>query len=93
MTVRLGKAQTVTPELSAPGSILVSKGDAAAATREVSLSESVEAPVEKGQVLGQVTVRAGDKVLCEVPLVAAEGVERLGSGTRPCMCSGAPGLG
>lgn len=78
VTVRLGKAQTVTPELSAPGSILVSKGDAAAATREVSLSETVEAPVEKGQVLGQVTVRAGDKVLCEVPLVASEAVERLG---------------
>ena len=41
------------------------------------LVEAVEAPVETGQVLGTLRVRAGDEILAEVPLIAAEAVPRL----------------
>mgnify|MGYP003295771268 CR=1 FL=1 len=40
----------------------------------------VTAPVSQGQRLGTLTVRTGEQVLKEVPLVAAEGVERLSFG-------------
>ena len=35
------------------------------------------APVSQGQRLGTLTVKAGEQVLKEVPLVAEEGVERM----------------
>lgn len=51
--------------------------DPAAFTREVVLdSQSVPAPVEKGQVLGHVTVSNGDTVYGTLDLVAVSNVER-----------------
>ena len=38
------------------------------------------APVSQGQRLGTLTVKAGDQVLQEVPLVASEAVERMSFG-------------
>lgn len=35
------------------------------------------APVEKGQRLGSLTIRAGDQVAASIPIVAPERVERL----------------
>ena len=40
------------------------------------LEESVAAPVSQGQRLGTLTVKAGEQVLSQIPLVAAEAVER-----------------
>ena len=42
----------------------------------VTLPELVSAPVQQGQRLGTMTVYAGEEVLRETPLVAAEAVER-----------------
>ncbi len=39
-------------------------------------ADSVEAPVEEGQILGEITVRNGDKVYGTVKLVAAASAER-----------------
>ena len=44
---------------------------------EIELEETVTAPVEKGQRLGSLTVRAGDQVVASIPIVAPERVERL----------------
>jgi len=44
----------------------------------VSLAADVEAPVEAGQRLGTLTVKQGDRLLAQLPLVAAEGIERPG---------------
>ena len=41
------------------------------------MEESVTAPVSQGQRLGTLMVRVGEQILSEVPLVAAEGIERL----------------
>ena len=41
------------------------------------MDESVQAPVSKGQRLGTMTVRSGDRVLAQVPMVAETAVERL----------------
>ena len=44
---------------------------------EVSLPESVRAPVEQGALLGKVTVSDNAGVLAELPLVAPEPVARM----------------
>nr|MBQ8245264.1 D-alanyl-D-alanine carboxypeptidase [Oscillospiraceae bacterium] len=75
--VTLGKAAGVPVALGAQGQLLIDKGQKASVTTEIVLEESVAAPVSQGQRLGTMTVKAGEQVLSEIPLVAAEGVERL----------------
>lgn len=47
-------------------------------TSTVNLLKSVDAPVRAGQRLGTLTVKQGDRLLAQVPVVAASGVERPG---------------
>ena len=56
---------------------MLAKEDMAALTTEVRLADVVDAPVEKGQQLGSVTVKNGDAVLMTIPLTAAEQVGAL----------------
>ena len=72
--VRLGKALSVMPEAGQVNGIVLAKEDMSALTTEVRLADAVEAPVEKGQQLGTVTVKSGDEVLMNIPLTAAESV-------------------
>ena len=75
--VKLGKAETVTAEPRETPQLLVDKAQKSSVTTQVTLEESVTAPVSKGQRLGTLTIKAGDQVLAQVPLVAKEPVERL----------------
>ena len=77
VTVKLGKSPGVAARLGADPSMLIEKAQRNSVTTEVSLEESVTAPVAAGQKLGTMTVRTGEQVLTAVPLVAAEAVERL----------------
>ena len=43
----------------------------------MTLPQEVEAPVAQGQQLGTLTVRDGETVVLEVPIQAAESVEKL----------------
>ena len=52
------------------------KGQLSAITSEVTLDETVTAPVSQGQRLGMLTIRAGDQVLRQIPLVAESAVAR-----------------
>ena len=80
VSVKLGKTAAVTAEPGADTQLLIDKAQRSSVTTQVSLEESVTAPVSKGQRLGTLTVKAREQVLAEVPLVAAEGVERLSWG-------------
>ena len=75
--VELGKADSVAAVLGDAGGLLVDKGQKSSITMEMSMEESVTAPVSKGQRLGTLTIRAGEQILKELPLVAAEAVQRL----------------
>ena len=75
--VRLGTRETVIPVPEDRGPVLVEKAKAASVTREIELAEEAEAPVEAGQVLGTLRVRAGEEILAELPLTAPEPVPRL----------------
>ena len=78
--VKLGKAGSVDARLGEGGSVLVDKAQKGSVTTEITMEESVTAPVSQGQRLGTLRLKAGEQILKEVPLVAAEGVERLGWG-------------
>ena len=80
VAVELGKTKTMQPVLGAAEPVLLEKEAAAGIQREITLAESVSAPVEQGQVLGSVTLKKDDQVLAEVPLVAPEGVEKVSWG-------------
>ncbi len=78
--VKLGRAEAVTVQLGDAAGLLIDKAQKSGITTEVATEESVTAPVSQGQRIGTLTVKAGEQVLSEVPLVAAEGVDRLSWG-------------
>ena len=75
--VTLGKQKQVKITMGQEGSLLIDKGQKNSVTTEIALEERVAAPVSLGQKLGTMTVKAGEQVLSEIPLVAAEPVEKL----------------
>ena len=75
--VKLGKASQVTPRLGQQPCLLIDKAQKSTVTTQVQLEAELTAPVSQGQRLGTLTVRSGEQILKEIPLVAAEGVERL----------------
>ena len=76
--VKLGMEKEVALMLPEEGrQVLVKKAQAAGLTQEVTLPETVEAPVTQGQQIGTLTVRDGETTVLEVPVVAAETVEKL----------------
>lgn len=77
VAVHLGKQNTVPVELTERREILVDKAKRTSLSARVELAQLVPAPVEKGQQVGTLTVRCGDEILREIPLTAAEGVERM----------------
>ena len=74
--VVLGKAASAAAIPAESAALLVEKGQLSSITSEVTLDESVTAPVSQGQRLGQLTIRAGDQILSQIPLVAESGVLR-----------------
>lgn len=75
--VTLGAKSTVQPLLSGGNSLLLPKEQAANLEKSVTLLESVEAPVEEGQQLGELTVTSGEETVATLPIVAGETVPRL----------------
>ena len=78
--VKLGKEISVDAVLGADAGLLIDKAQKSSVTMEVTMEQSITAPVSQGQRIGTLTVKSGEQVLTEVPLVAAEGVERLSFG-------------
>ena len=75
--VRLGKKDSVKAVPAEPVQLLIDKAQSNQVQVQTVLEESVAAPVSKGQRLGTLTVKVGEQVLLQVPMVAQEGVEKL----------------
>lgn len=75
--VRMGKELSIMPEAGQINGIVLAKEDTAALTTDVQLVDTVDAPVEKGQQLGTVTVKNGDEVLMTIPLTAGKSIDAL----------------
>ena len=74
--VKLGKVDSVSAVLGETGGILIDKVQKSSVSMELSVEESVTAPVSQGQRLGTLTVKSGEQILREIPLIASEGVAR-----------------
>lgn len=75
--VILGTQSSLGLEVGEGAKMLIEKGLKGSITTEITAEPSVRAPVGQGQRLGTVTIRAGDQVLREIPLVASKAVDRL----------------
>jgi len=75
--VTLGKEKTVTAVPAEKLELLIDKGQREQVTTEVELESELPAPISKGQRLGTMTVKAGEQVLAQIPMVADAGVARL----------------
>lgn len=75
--VRKGLAEQVQVRADTPPSVLIKKGEEKAVTSEVSLSKDLEAPVYKGQTVGEVTVKLNGEKVASYPVRAAANVNRL----------------
>ena len=78
--VKPGKSTVAVPKLGEAEGLLIDKTQKNTITTEVTLEESVTAPVSQGQRLGTMAVKSGEQVLAEIPLVASESIERLSWG-------------
>ena len=93
--VKLGTEGGVAAVPESEGSLLVDKGKVSAIRTEITMEESVTAPVAAGQKLGELTILSGDEELARIPLVAAQEVGRVSWGQmflrllgRIVMCPG-----
>ena len=76
--VQLGAQGTVQPRVDpAEGLLLAEKSRLQGLEQTVTLPESAEAPVRQGDVLGTLTVTQNGETVLEVPIRAAETVEKL----------------
>ncbi len=75
--VKLGVQEQITAVPGGETQLLIDKGQRNQVTTQVELEPEVVAPVSQGQRLGTLTVRAGEQVLAQVPMVAEQAVPRL----------------
>ena len=75
--VKLGSQQKVKAVPGEEAQLLMDKSQRDMVTTDFQLEERVTAPVSRGQRLGTMTVRAGEQILAQIPLVAETGVSRL----------------
>ena len=75
--VLLGTSAQVQPRPERECRLLVRKGEENQVTTRLSLAENVEAPVEQGQILGQLEVFVGDELRDTIPILSSQQVERL----------------
>ncbi len=75
--VLLGVQAQVQPQLERDCRLLVRKGEESQVTTRLSMAQDVEAPVEKGQTLGQLEVYVGDELRDAIPILSSQQVDRL----------------
>ncbi len=75
--VKLGLAGSVAAVPAENPQLLIDKAQRGEVTVKIELEEEVTAPVSRGQRLGTMTVRAGEQILSQIPMVAKTAVPRL----------------
>ena len=73
----MGEERFLTPQIPAAANVLIPKGREKDIKQDIKLSVSVEAPVESGQVLGNVDVSLDGETIGTYSLTAPHYVERL----------------
>ena len=77
VSVNLGTVGSVRAIPTESPQLLIDRAQRGSVTTDIDLEERVTAPVSRGQRLGTMTVRSGEQILRQIPLVAAEPVTKL----------------
>ena len=77
VNVELGTAGSVVAVPTKDPQLLIDKAQKNSVTSTLELDSSIAAPVSKGQRLGTLTVRSGEQILAQIPMVAKEAIPRL----------------
>ena len=80
VAVLLGVDDAVTAVPAQTPRLLIDKSQRDSVQTTLELKEQIEAPVSQGQRLGTLTVKAGEQVLQQIPLVAETSVPKLSFG-------------
>ena len=77
--VKVGKGvtQEIDAVLEEDASFFIEKANSSKVTQNVSFSETIEAPIEKGSVIGTVTYSVDNKVIKSVNIVASDTVKKI----------------
>ena len=75
--VKMGTAEAVNVVPAHNDALLIDKAQRNSVTTQIELDEQVDAPVSKGQRLGTMTLRSGEQILAQIPMVAEQAVPRL----------------
>ncbi len=75
--VKLGTLSSVKAVPNAQNALIIDKSQKKDISTEMTLEPEISAPVTKGQRLGTMTVKAGENILAEIPMVAEHSVDRL----------------
>ena len=75
--VRLGQSGVAYAVPGEQAQLLIDKAQRDSVTTQIELDPEVTAPVSRGQRLGTMTIKAGEQILAQIPLVAKEPVHRL----------------
>ena len=75
--IKLGTQPCTTAQLGAGTELLIEKAKQNTVTTELDLPDSLTAPVQQGQQVGTLTVKAGEEILTRIPLTAKDTVPRL----------------
>ena len=78
VSVKLGTVPTVSAVLETAQPLLVEKGQLSRITARAELSEELDAPVARGERLGELIVECDGQELARLPLTAGEDVPKLG---------------
>lgn len=78
ITVNKGVQNEVNAVYETAPALLIKKGEESNITYDISLNDSIPAPVSQGQILGTVTYSSNGKVLLTTNLVAESAVEKSG---------------
>ncbi len=75
--VTLGVTDYVTAVPAEDPQLLIDKQQRGEVKVDIQLEPSVTAPVSRGQKLGTMTIRAGQQILAQIPMIAQESADRL----------------
>ncbi len=76
--VKLGNVSWVQGVLAGDEYLLLERADVPNLSKTVEMSDGLTAPIAAGDEIGTLTVRSGDTVIKEVPVVAVDSVDRIG---------------
>ncbi|MBQ7294683.1 MAG: D-alanyl-D-alanine carboxypeptidase [Clostridia bacterium] len=71
-----GVEDSIKPMIQGLGSVTLPSGQKSKIETVITLSEDVEAPVEKNQILGRVQLKIGEEVISEYNLISQNNVEK-----------------